>query len=251
MYPYIHFVLPSYGVFAFLGGFFALLLVYFRTNRFNVEFEDFLKLFVLCIAGGMIGSKTMFIITRIPWLLQNFTLRNLVDLIFRSGYVFYGGLFGVLLTVVAYAKHSKKYTARCLDALIAPAIPLFHCFGRIGCLLAGCCFGCELPQSIIVMGISITRFPTQILESTFEAMLFVILMIWEKRCKKVTMLQFYLTAYACFRFVIEFFRDDKIRGVFFGFSTAQWISIMILLYYASKICRRYAVYTSKHTIPNS
>nr|WP_325305722.1 hypothetical protein [uncultured Oscillibacter sp.] len=39
---------------------------------------------------------------------------------------------------------------------------------------------------------------------------------------------------ACFRFVIEFFRGDEIRGIFFGLSTSQWISFMIVLYYTKK-----------------
>ena len=99
MYPYIHFILPSYGVLAFLGGFSALVLIYWRIGKFEIDFSDFLALFALSTISGMLGSKILFVITRIPFLLQNFKLLNLVDLILHSGYVFYGGLFGVLLAI--------------------------------------------------------------------------------------------------------------------------------------------------------
>lgn len=243
MYPYIHFVLPSYSVLAFMGGFLALLFVYCRIERFNIDFGDFLRLFAICAIGGVIGSRVLFIVAHIPWLFQNFSLMNLINLIFRGGYVFYGGLFGILLTLLLYIKHSKKYKAESLFSLIAPAIPLFHCFGRIGCLLAGCCFGYELSQPIVVNGISFTRFPTQILEAAFEAVLFFTLMVLEKHSRSIPLLKVYLISYACFRFIIEFCRGDEIRGIFFGLSTSQWVSIIILFYYAGEIFRKNSIRT--------
>jgi len=235
MYPYIHFVLPSYGVLAFLGGFLALVFVYYRTGQFEIDFSDFLKLFALCIISGIVGSKILFVISRIPWLFQNLTLLNLANLILRSGYVFYGGLFGVLLAIILYSKHSKKYSMQKLLSLTAPAIPLFHCFGRIGCWLAGCCFGIELPKPIVLSGVSFKRFPTQLLEALFEVVLFIIMLTLERRPKDYPLLRTYLISYACFRFFIEFFRGDEIRGIFFGLSTSQWISAMILVLYFVKV----------------
>ena len=47
-------------------------------------------------------------------------------------------------------------------------------------------------------------------------------------------------SYAIFRFCIEFFRGDAIRGIFLGFSTAQWVSLAIIICYAYrhfKTCR--------------
>ncbi len=42
-------------------------------------------------------------------------------------------------------------------------------------------------------------------------------------------LKIYLLLYAAFRFGIEFFRSDAIRGVEFGLSTSQWISLAVFL----------------------
>lgn len=245
MYPYIHFILPSYSILAFLGSFLALLLVYWRIQRFKVDFRDFLILLALCSIGGMFGSKILFIITRIPWLFQNFSLLNLANLIFHSGYVFYGGLFGVLLTIKLYSKRTAKYTTQKLFLLIAPAIPLFHCFGRIGCWLAGCCFGFAFTKPFVLNGLSFARFPVQLLESLFEAFLFISLLVLEKRHSNYSLLKIYLISYAVFRFMIEFFRGDEIRGIFFRLSTSQWISLIILLHYTKTFISRKPVLIDK------
>lgn len=211
-----------------------MIFVYCRTNRFEIDFLDFLKLFVLCILGGVIGSKVLFILSRAIWIFQNFTPANLVSLVLHSGYVFYGGLLGVLSMIQLYAKRSKRYTVKQLYVLMTPTIPLFHCFGRIGCLMAGCCFGFELSVPVTIHGLTLTRFPSQLLEALFEAILFFILLILEKLISAHSLLPVYLITYACFRFVAEFFRGDEIRGIFFGLSTSQWISIAILFFYIWK-----------------
>ena len=94
--PYIHLVLPSYGLLAFVGGFFAIVFLFVRLEKYGIEFVEFLRLFIVSILGGLIGSKFLFAITQIPWLINNFSWPNLILLIPRSGFVYYGGLFGVL-----------------------------------------------------------------------------------------------------------------------------------------------------------
>ena len=47
-------------------------------------------------------------------------------------------------------------------------------------------------------------------------------------------MRIYLVTYGIFRFVMEFFRGDEIRGIFFELSTAQWISVGILTYFVCK-----------------
>lgn len=234
MYPYIYIILPSYMVFAFIGGFSALLYIYFCLERYHIEFTVFLKLFALCVVGGVVGSKLLFALTQIPWLMQNFTLQNLVLLIPQSGYVYYGGLFGVLFTLFLCTKKNKERRKNIFQ-MIAPAIPLFHGFGRIGCFFAGCCYGKVLEVPISVAGILVfERIPTQLIEAAYEFILFVVLIILRKKRPELDILKSYLIGYAVFRFVNEFFRDDFVRGIFWGISTAQWVSIIIILFYSIK-----------------
>ena len=236
MLPYFYIILPSYIVFAFVGSFFALLYTYFRLDRFKVRFTDFLKIFSVCVLTGFIGGKALFIITQIPQLIMNFTADNAIHLIMHSGFVFYGGLFGVLLTLKIYAKFGR-YNEPTIFNLIAPAIPLFHGFGRIGCLFAGCCYGTVFNEPVEIFHIRMDRFPVQAFEAVFEFALFVAILFIDSKKKHTDLLKMYLLSYAVFRFVNEFFRGDGARGFFMGFSTSQWISIAILAYYAVKSMR--------------
>ena len=70
------------------------------------------------------------------------------------------------------------------------------------------------------------------MESAFEFILFGTLVWVRKRSAEADLLRIYLTAYAIFRFANEFLRGDEIRGIFFGLSTAQWISMAIIITYA-------------------
>lgn len=75
MCPYIQIILPSYGVLAFVGGFAALLFTYLRLDRFQIAFTQLLKIVVVCIIGCVLGSKLMYALTQIPWLVENFHLK--------------------------------------------------------------------------------------------------------------------------------------------------------------------------------
>lgn len=230
MYPYIYITLPSYGVMAFIGAFAVLAVVYLRLEKFEVPFEIFLTRFFLCGIGGFVGSKLLFAITQIPQLISEFSLKNLLLLIPQSGFVFYGGLFGVIYTIMLGTRMDHDLRNR-IFRMIAPSIPLFHGFGRIGCMLAGCCYGRELRETILLFGLfELERVPVQIIESVYEFLLFAVLLILERH-KEVDGMKIYLISYSVFRFLIEFFRGDTVRGIFFGLSTAQWISIFIIVYY--------------------
>lgn len=233
MYPYMYITLPSYGVMAFIGAFAVLTVVYLRLEKFEVPFEVFLTRFLACGIGGFVGSKLLFAITQIPQLIRDFSLKKLLLLIPQSGFVFYGGLFGVIYTIRLCTRANHDLRNR-IYKMIAPAIPLFHGFGRIGCMMAGCCYGRKLREPILLFGLwELERVPVQLMEAIYEFLLCVVLLMSEKR-KEVDGMKIYLISYSVFRFFIEFFRGDTVRGIFFGVSTAQWISIFIVIYYLYK-----------------
>lgn len=237
MYPYIHIVLPSYGTFAVLGGIAVMIFLFFRIDKYNIHFSDFLKMFALCVVYGAIGSRIVFVVSRIPWIISNFSLKALISTVLGGGFVFYGGLFGVLFGLYRYSK-KHDLNRKSVNNMVVPAIPLFHFIGRIGCFLSGCCYGYELPSTTSLFGIlTIDRFPTQIIESLFNLVLFIIIVIMQKRKEKTDWLKVYLLSYATFRFIIEFTRGDLVRGVVCGISTSQLISILIIVYYIVRTIR--------------
>ena len=230
MYPYIHIVLPSYGTFAVLGGIAVMIFLFFRIDKYSIHFSDFLKMFVLCVGYGAIGSRVVFVVSRIPWIVSNFSLKALISTILGGGFVFYGGLFGVLFGLYRYSK-KHGLNKKSVNNMVTPAIPLFHFIGRIGCFLSGCCYGYKLSSDISLFGIlTIDRFPTQIIEAVFNLLLFIIIVIFQKKKPQLSWLKIYLFSYAVFRFIIEFTRGDAIRGMLLGVSTSQIISIAIIGY---------------------
>lgn len=79
MCPYIQITLPSYGVLAFIGAFAALLFLYFRLDRFDIAFTQFLKLVALCAVGCVLGSKLMYALTQCLCLVKKQNQNTSID----------------------------------------------------------------------------------------------------------------------------------------------------------------------------
>ena len=137
-----------------------------------------------------------------------------------GGNVFYGGLLGGILATIIIFKKKPQY--RYLLDFVTPAIPLFHFFGRIGCFLAGCCFGIgssfgfTFSHSIVEEANGINRFPVQLLEAIINLLLFFTLdSLRRKELFRQNLIYLYLLFYSVARFFIEFLRGDVYRGFFF------------------------------------
>ena len=67
----------------------------------------------------------------------------------HGGLVYYGGLVGATLAGMICIRWKRLPLWKTADVL-APSIALGNIFGRIGCLLNGCCYGraCSLPWAI-------------------------------------------------------------------------------------------------------
>ena len=154
----------------------------------------------------------------------------------HGGIVFYGGLVGATAATLIYLRRKKLPIWKFGDAL-APSIALGYVFGRMGCLMNGCCYGraCELPWAIHfppdheTHGIGVH--PTQIYDALLSAALYGGL-AWLYRHKRFDVQVFatYLICYAVTRSVVELFRGDypetHIHGGFF--TPAQLVSVAIL-----------------------
>ena len=150
--------------------------------------------------------------------------------------MFYGGLLGLLGSVALVAK-IKNDELNHIYNYMAPAIPLFHAWARIGCLFAGCCYGKEWNWGVVMAATpDIIRFPVQVAESICNVLIFITLLIYEKhhREEKHTLVV-YLILYAVCRFILEFFRGDQERGIWGIISTAQIISLGILFFLCIRV----------------
>lgn len=116
-----------------------------------------------------------------------------------------------------------------------PSVALAQGFGRIGCFLAGCCYGKEAEGWLSVTfhnsdfapnGVALV--PTQIYSSILDFVHFAVL-LYIARHKKAhgQVAACYMIFYSAGRFCLEFFRGDLIRGSVGSLSTSQFISIFI------------------------
>ena len=154
-----------------------------------------------------------------------------------SGLVFYGGLIGGIVGGILGIKVAKINT-QLVERSVVPFLPIGHAIGRIGCLLAGCCTGKEYdgifaihyPSTVSELSAEQGYFPVQLLEAGINIIISITLIIYSKKQKpKYSILFLYLLLYSVMRFCLEFLRGDEIRGIYFGLSTSQCISILLLL----------------------
>jgi len=252
MFPFFTVMGRTIGMYQFmaLAGIFAAGIYVTRIcKKTGHDDNDGIAFLLIVSIGVFAGGHILYSLVNyriLIELIQNISIINSFDNFLTAvnliwgGNVFYGGLLGGILAVMIILKIKPQY-GYLLD-ITAPAIPLFHFFGRIGCFLAGCCFGIEsffgftAYHSIVEEANGIHRFPVQLLEALVNLVLFVILDNFRrKNLFRQNLLYLYLLFYSVARFFIEFLRGDEYRGFVFFLSTSQIISILILCFVAPKI----------------
>src|SRR5205085_4375696 len=184
-----------------------------RALVYGTAPEKIIDLGPWLIVGTIVGARTLYVITF--WRTE-FAGRPFTDVfpVWRGGLVFYGGLIGASLAYILYARLKHLPLWKGADVL-APSIALGYFFGRIGCLMNGCCYGraCDLPWAIHFPPPHATYpngvHPTEIYESLLNLGLYGAL-AWLYRRKKFDGQVFaaYLMCYAVTRSLVESFRGD-------------------------------------------
>lgn len=230
---------------AMLGIFAMMLVGKFSARRFKIDFNNLIIVGLWAALGVFLGGHLLYALTNFDYIIYVFQHLNEINspqillgvlaAIF-GGQVFYGGLIGGLISAMIYLKKTGK-DVQLYAYIMAPLIPLFHAFGRIGCFLGGCCFGIEMEHGItfhdspIPAANGVPRLPVQLIEAGCNFILFVVLYILQRKGKcKNTLLYIYLLSYSVIRFILEFFRGDKYRGFIGPLSTSQMISIGIFIF---------------------
>ena len=248
MHPVIHLfgrAFGTYGLCAFVGFILAFLVVWRLAKRYGNTIDDVLLLGISIGVGLFLGGHLLYAITRADLVVKAFgdigrePVRvwyvEMVEAI--GGMVFYGGFLGGLGGLLIFTRFYRDLKRENALDLYAVATPLFHTFGRIGCFFGGCCFGKESDWGFLVREnryypemVGVVRIPVQLIESGCNLLLFVCLFVlFLKRKAERELLWVYLTAYPVIRFTLEFWRGDTIRGVWFGLSTSQWISLALFI----------------------
>jgi len=228
MFPFFSFLdIKIYTYPLILGMIWAISyhLALFLIDYRKVSFKYFKVFYIGLFLSSWIGAKVFYLSTlkfelvKFASLSTNFWL--------GGGFVFYGGLiFGLLFTGL-FSYLSKQHMGK--FSFVIPVLCLGHALGRIGCLLAGCCYGAATKFPLSIHLHNHDRHPVQLYESIGLFILFIITFELFKRGKSVVI--FYLGAYSILRFFLEFIRGDELRGenVLFIFSTSQLVSLFIII----------------------
>ncbi len=168
---------------------------------------------------------------------------------YAGGLAYYGGF--VTASIAAwYLLRSDKFPFWKAADMAGMVIPIGLGFGRMGCLLAGCCSapaptgrwrrispgfspaseaqykaGLLRAPNLESLGVQ----PSQVYESAASLALGAVLMLYLHGRKRYDgqVFVWFVIGYAALRFVIEAFRADD-RGIFFGLSTSQWIGLALI-----------------------
>lgn len=240
MLPKLTLEYSTYGLSVFMGTLACIVVAGIRKSKYCYNWRVLFVLFVFAAIGMGVGSKVLFFLTQIPDLMSDVSAKTVFKRFITSGFVYYGGIYGAIAGTYIAIKILNLKADKTWN-FIVPLFALFHAFGRIGCFMGGCCYGIPWKYGIAMQAMpEIRRFPTQLLESAIEFMLFAIMLSKEKKASDQSyFLGFYMMTYAFCRFFVEFLRGDQVRGVWFGgLSTSQYIAIVSFIFWGSILVKR-------------
>ena len=227
----------SYGVLTGLALLAAIILASGRAKKRGMNDDICYGILFVGVIFGYLCSKTTYIL--VEW--DSF-IENPQMFLSTSGFVVMGGLIGGIIAAGIYCKLKKVNFLDYLD-LCAPSIAIAQGIGRIGCFMAGCCYGKETDSFI---GIAfknsdyapngVKLIPTQLISSLGNFINMAILLILAKKTKKKgAIIGAYITIYSIGRFLIEFLRADD-RGNVGILSTSQMLSLVTVLVGIAFLC---------------
>lgn len=242
----------GYGAMVFLGFAFGGWTALRRARSVGIDPEVIWDLITWFFIAGIGGARLFYLVQKRDEVFADvhglgefvFKVVNLTD----GGLVLLGGVTAVVIATLIFC-HLRKIPTMLLADVLVPSFFIGLGFGRIGCLLNGCCFGdrCELPWAIhfpegsaawnalVGRGFlgpeAATTFglqPTQIYSSIAAFLLAGLTAAYfRRRPFNGAVLVVGMLLYASKRFVIEFLRGDEMGQFGTMFTISQLISIGI------------------------
>ena len=207
-----------------------------RARLANVHGEIIADVTMWLMLGSIVGARIVYVTT---YWKQEFASQPFSEIFMvqHGGLVYYGGLIGATVAGLGYLTWKKLPVWKIAD-ILAPSIALGSVFGRIGCLLNGCCYGrdCDLPWAIHFPADHETHgagvHPTEIYDALLNLILyFALAWLFRRRKFDGQILALYFIGYAICRTTVEFFRGDyPADHIHAGlFTPAQLVSAPILI----------------------
>ena len=206
--------------------------IFIQKLDINKKFDDFITYLIIgIIVGGRLGYVIFYNF--------DYYLTNIFEIfkLWQGGMSFHGGLVGIIIASILFAKKNYQDPFLYLDqvSLVAP-IGIF--FGRLANFINSELYGLptNVPWSVTFMKIdNLSRHPSQLYEAILEGIiLFLILIYFRKKnyLKKPGLISsLFLIFYSIFRFFVENFRvpDEQLGYLIFDLSMGQIISVVFMM----------------------
>ena len=228
------FSLHWYGVLVALGFVAGLWTATRRSPRAGITPEKVMDAGPWLIIGSIIGARALYVVSYWQRDFANGPWWE-IFMVHHGGLVFYGGFIGAVIATMLYTRRKQIALWNFADVL-APSVALGHAFGRVGCLMNGCCYGraCELPWAIHFPADHETHgagvHPSQLYEAGLDFALYAALAwLYRRRRFEGHIFATYLMSYAVVRSVVELFRGDYPRYVWGFITPAHWVSLGLIV----------------------
>ena len=205
--------------------------IFIKNLDISEKFDDYITYLIIgIILGGRLGYVIFYNF--------NYYSHNILDIfkIWQGGMSFHGGLLGIILSSIIFAKKNNQDPFEYMD-LVSLVAPIGIFFGRLANFINSELYGktTEVLWSVTFTKVdNLPRHPSQLYEAVLEgAILFLILMYFRKKnylTKPGLISGLFLIFYSIFRFFVEFFRvpDEQLGYLIFNLSMGQIISLIFV-----------------------
>ncbi len=230
-----HLFLPTYGILFAVGALTAWWWFLRRARGLGIDEEKVFNLGFYGLLAGIVGAKATLI--AVEWRIYAAHPWEILGSV-RSAGVLMGGVLAGSLVFALYARRNQLPLFRLADAAAAP-LALAQSIGRLGCFCAGCCYGVPGKRFAVTftdpsaaaqtaVPLHVPLVPTQIIQMTSDLLLALLLTgLWRRRAApEGSVFWWYVLLYSIARGIIELWRGDAVRGLFFHshVSTSQLIA---------------------------
>jgi phosphatidylglycerol:prolipoprotein diacylglycerol transferase len=247
----VHLFLPTYGFLFATAVLLAWVWFTRRARTLGVSDEHSFNMCFYSVVAGIVGAKLLLVL--LDW-------RTFVEhpgeiwSTLRLGGVLLGGVICGALTFTLYVRRHGLPFFRLADAVAAP-LALAQSMGRLGCFSAGCCWGVEAETGSAFavtftsqaahqqtgVPLDVALVPIQLVQMVHDLLLTLFLtFLWRRNPRPAgTVFWCYMLLYSLGRAIIELWRGDAARGIYFDglVSTSQLLSAAGIVFALAMLVR--------------
>jgi phosphatidylglycerol:prolipoprotein diacylglycerol transferase len=204
-----------------------------NDNNIADLFDNLISYLIIgIIVGGRLGYVLFYNL--------EYYLNNLIEIlmVWQGGMSFHGGLIGILVATIIFARKHNVNKYIFLD-LISASAPIGIFLGRVSNFINSELYGkeTEVFWSVIFTKVDgLSRHPSQIYEAIFEGLVLFFIMLLYIRKKYLLrpglISSLFLIFYSLFRFFIEFYRvpDEQLGFILLNLTMGQIISLIFFCF---------------------